>query len=270
MKKLLFAITLLTAMGSVVVCLAIQRHASAALRDRADSAAAQTQTIADLDAQNLRLSQIVDKLKNTRSLSRDEMKELLKLRSDVGQARQLVAAKPGLEATNTILRNAAATRQEHLAQAQAATNYWSKDQLAYAGLATPDDTLKTVLWAMASSNLTLNAFQSYGTPQAVADMQREWKQQGLSPDQQQARMQAMAGSLTSGSEGFHIVNEQSPAPDLAIIDLSFDGEDAVRTFVMQQIDGQWKLNDMLLAGQSEKIPASSSHGEITVQSPTPH
>jgi hypothetical protein len=270
MKKLLVAITLLAATGSVVVCVSIQRHAAAALRNRADSAAAQAQTIADLDARNVRLSRIVDKLKNTRSLSHDEMTELLKLRSNIGQARQLVAAKPGLEAANTTLREAEATRQEHLAQAQAATNYWSKDQLAYAGLATPDDTLKTLLWAMASSNLTPNAFLSYGTPQADADMQREWKQQGLSPDQLQAQMKSMADSLTSGSEGFHIVNEQLPSPDLAVIDLSFDGEDAVRTFILQNIDGQWKLNDMLVAGQTENIPASSSHEEITVQSPTPH
>lgn len=270
MKKLLFAIVLLTATGSIFVCVAIQRHAAAALRDRADSAAAQAQTIADLDARNVRLSQIVDKLKNTRKLSHDEMTELLKLRSNIGQARQLVAAKPALEAANTTLRKAEATRQEHLAQAQAATNYWAKDQLAYAGLATPDDALKTVLWALASSNLNLNALLSYGTPESVAAMQREWKNKGLSPDQQQAQMKGLADSLTSGSEGFHIVNEQLPAPDLAVIDLSFDGEDTVRTFILQNIDSQWKLNDMLVAGQTEKIRSSSSGEEITVQSPTPH
>ncbi|HLX69714.1 MAG TPA: hypothetical protein VKV04_08820 [Verrucomicrobiae bacterium] len=270
MKKLLFAIVLLTATGSVAVCVAIQRHATAALRDRADSAAAQAQTIADLDAQNERLSQIIDKLKNTRSLSHDELTELLKLRSNIGQARQLVAATPGLQATNTMLRKAETTRQEHLAQAQAATNYWAKDQLAYAGFATPDNALKTILSVMTSSNLNLNAFLSYATPESLADMQREWKQKGMSPDQIQAEMKAMAGSLTSGSEGFHIVNEQSPAPDLAVIDLSFDGEDAVRTFVMQQIDGQWKLNDMLVAGQSEKLRSSSGGGEIVVRSPISH
>jgi hypothetical protein len=270
MKKLLFAITLLTAMGSVVVCVAIQRHTAASLRDRADSAAAQAQTIADLDAQNVRLSRIVDKLKNTKSLSHDELTELLKLRSNIGEARQLAAAKPALEATNTILRKAEAIRHEHLAQAQAATNYWPKDQMAYAGLATPDDALKTVLWAMTSSNLDLKAFLSYGTPESVADMQREWKQKGLSPDQQQSQIKAIAGSLTSGSEGFHIVNEQLPSPDLAVIDLSFDGEDAVRTFVLKKIDDQWKFHDMLVAGQTEKIRSSASSEEITVQSPTIH
>src|ERR1041385_2348197 len=185
MKTLLFAISLLAAMGSPIVCVAIQRHIAAALRDRADSAAAQAQTIAALDAQNNRLSRIVDKLKSTKSLSHDELMELLKLRSNIGQARQLAAAKPELEATNTALRKAEAIRQEHLAQAQAATNYMPKHQMAYAGLATPDDALKTVLWAMTSSNLNLSAFLSYGTPESVADMQREWKQKGLLPDQQQ-------------------------------------------------------------------------------------
>src|SRR5580658_2955762 len=249
MKKLLFAITLLTVMGSVAVSVAIQRHTAAALRDRADSAAAQAETITDLDAQNLRLSQIVDKLGNTRKLSHDEMTELLKLRSNVGQARQLVAAKPALEATNTLLRKAEAIRQEHLAQAQAATNYWPKDQLAYAGLATPDDTLRTLLWFMASGNLDLNAWQSYQTPEAVADLQREWNKDGLSPEQQQAQLKAYADGFTSGSDGFHIVNEQMTSPDQAVIDLSFDGEDAMRTFILKNIDGQWKLDDMRVAGQ---------------------
>ena len=249
MKKFLFAVSLLIALGSVAVCVAIQRHSAAALRDRTDSADAQAQTIADLDAQNVRLSQIVDKLKNTRRLSHDEMTELLKLRSNIGQERQLVAARPGLEATNTMLRKQEASRQEHLAQAQAATNYWAKDQLAFAGLATPDDTLKTILWTMASSNMNLSAFLSYGTPQSVAAMQKEWKQSGLSPDQQQAQMKVMADSLMSASEGFHIVNEQMTSPDQAVIDLSFDGEDVVRTFILQKIDGQWKLDDMRVAGQ---------------------
>jgi hypothetical protein len=250
MKKLLFVITLMAVMGSVAVSVAIQRHAAADLRARADSAAAQADTIAALDAQNLRLSQIVDKLKNTRKLSRDETRELLKLRSNIGPARQLAAAKPSLEATNSLLRNAEAIRQEHLAQAQSATNYWPKNQLSYAGFATPDDALKTFLSFMASGNLDLNAWQSFQTPEAVADMQREFNKDGLSPEQQQARLKAYEDGFTSGSDGFHIVNEQMPSPDRAVIDLSFDGEDAVRTFVLKKIDGQWKLHDMLAAGQT--------------------
>jgi hypothetical protein len=100
-------------------------------------------------------------------------------------------------------------------------------------------------------------------------MQQEWKRNGLSPDQQQAQMKAVADSLTSGSEGFHIINEQSPSADLAVIDLSFDGGEAVRTFILQKIDGQWKLDDMLVSGQTKKIHSFSSSEEITVQSPTP-
>ncbi len=247
MKKFLLAITLLAATGSVAVCVAIQRHAAAALRDRADAAAAQTRTIADLDAQNLRLSQIVDKLRKTRKLSHDEMTELLKLRSNIGPARQLAATKPALEAANTKLHKEDAIRQEHLAQAQAATNYWPKNQLAYAGFATPDDTLKSVLWTMASGDL--NAWLSCCTTQAVASMQAEWQRDGLSPDQQQARLKAMADGFMSPSEGFHIVNERLPSPDRADIDLSFDGEDAVRTFVLQKVDGQWKFDDVRVAPQ---------------------
>jgi Tfp pilus assembly protein PilN len=250
MKKLLFAITLLTATGSVAVCVGIQRHTAAALRERAESADAQTQTIVDLDAQNTHLSQIVDKLKSTRKLSHDEMTELLKLRSNIGQARQLVAAKPALEAANTRLREIETNRLEHLAQAQAATNYWPKNQLSFAGFATPDDTVRTILWTMATSNVNLNAFKSYCTPQSVADMQREWKERGLSPDKQQAELNALADGYMSPSEGFHIVKERFPSPDKADVDVSFDGEDVVRCFMLQKIDGQWKFDDVRVPGHT--------------------
>jgi hypothetical protein len=103
---------------------------------------------------------------------------------------------------------------------------------------------------MAAGNPDLNAWQSYQTPEAVADLQREWKKDGLSPEQQQAQLKAYVDGFTSGSDGFHIVNEQMTSPDQAMIDLSFDGEDAVRTFVLKQIDGQWKLDDMRVAGQT--------------------
>ncbi len=253
MKKILFVITIALATASVAVCVAIQRHTTSALQERADSAADQAQTIADLDAQNQRLSQIVDKLKKTEGLSHEEMLELAKLRHDVGEARQLVAAKPGLEARNAKLRQKEADRRKHLAEAQAAPNYWAKDQLTFAGYATADDALKTLLWTITSGNF--NAWQSNCTPEAVASLQQEWQKHGLTPDQQQVQMKAMADGLTSRSEGFHIVNEQWPSPDQANIALSFDGEDAVRTFVLKKIGDQWKFHDMVLrGGQSVTSP----------------
>lgn len=255
MKKLLCAITIVIAAASVAVCVVIQRRTASALQERADSAAAQARNIADLDVENKRLSQIVDKLKKTQGFSQDEMMELAKLRHDVSKARHLAAAKPGLEAANAKLRKNEADRRQHLAEAQALANYWPKDQLAFAGFATPDDTVKTVLWNMLSCNSNVDDWQSYCTPQAIASMQEELLKRGLTPEQVQAQWKAIAGGLTSASDGFHIVDEQFPSPDRADIALSFDGEDAVRTFILKKIDDQWKFDDLLVAGQTKPARA---------------
>lgn len=251
MKKILFAATLIIAAGSVAVCVTIQKRTASALQKRADSAAAQAQTIADLDSQNQHLTQIADKLKSAKGLSHDETMELAKLRHDVGEARRLVAAKPSLDAANVKLRQSEADRRQHLAEAQALPNYWPKNQLAFAGFATPDDTVKTLLWSMSGSNLNVNDWQSYCTPHAAESMEKEWQKHGVTPEQQQAGLRITADGLLSGSEGFHIVNEQSPSADQANIALSFDGEDVVRTFILKKIDNQWKFDDLLFSDQTK-------------------
>jgi hypothetical protein len=44
--------------------------------------------------------------------------------------------------------------------------------------------------------------------------------------------------------------DAAAGPNQAFIDLSFDGEDTVRTVILKQIDGQRKLDDMRVAGQN--------------------
>ena len=247
MNKFFIAIAVTVVAGSVAVCFAIQRQTAAAVQERASSAAQQSATLAELSAENQRLSQILEKLKNTQPLSHDQSLELAKLRSQAGRIRQLAAAQPRIQATNAQLRRIQSDREKHLAEAQALPNYWPKDQLAFAGYATPDDALKSLLWTMQTGNL--NSWQSNCTPEAVASLEQEWKKHGLPPEEQESELKTMAAGLTGNSQGFHIVSEQTPSAEQAVIDLSFDGEDTVRTFVLKKIGGDWKFHDLVFQGQ---------------------
>jgi hypothetical protein len=247
MNKLTMAIAVAVVAGSIAVCVAIQRQTTAAIQERTKSVAEQKEALASLSADNERVSEILDNLKNTQPLNHDQLLELARLRSHVGQIRQIVAAAPRIQATNAQLHQIQAERQKHLAEAQALPNYWPKDQLAFAGYATPDDTLKSLLWTMQTGNI--NSWQSNCTPEAAASLEQEWKKHGLTPEQQEAQLKAMAAGFMGGSSGFHIVNEETPTPGQAVIDLSFDGEDTVRTFVLKQSGGGWKFSDVVFKGQ---------------------
>ena len=120
-----------------------------------------------------------------------------------GRIRQLAASwQPRIQATNAQLRRIQSDREKHLAEAQALPNYaGSKDQLlAFAGYATPDDALKSLLWTMQTGNF--NSWQSNCTPEAVASLEREWKQHGLPPEEQESELKTMAAGLTGNSQGF--------------------------------------------------------------------
>jgi hypothetical protein len=236
--------------GTTAVCLAIQRRAAVSLRERAESAQKQAEAIANATTDNQRLSGLVENLGNTAPLSRPEILELAKLRNQVRVNRELVAAKVGIDTTNAKLRQVAADCQRKLAEAQAAPNYWPKDQLSFAGLSTPEATMQSLLWSAQTGNL--NSWESLCTTGAVAEMTAEWQRHGLTPDQQQDELQTMGRALTSASAGFHIVNERNPAPDETDIDLSFDGEDAVRTFVLNRVGSDWKFDKVLQKDEAEQ------------------
>jgi len=208
--------------------------------------------VAQLSADNERLSNLVASVKSSELLSREQLGDLLKLRHEVSQLRQAGSAKPQLQKSNATLRVAAQEAAEKLAEAQAAPNYWPKDQLAFAGYGDPDSALKSMLAVMNKGDAS--SWRTMLTPEALAGLQKEMSKHGLSETQQDAEIKQMGTMLVASSVGFHIIDETLPAPDQAIINLSFDGEGAVRKFVLKKINDQWKFQELLFAGQGDSAP----------------
>ena len=247
--QLRFAIVAGMLTVSVVACGIIQYRAKAVSRERDLVWRDQAQRLISLTAENQRLSNLVEQVKNERLLPAEQFRDLLRLRGEIGQLRLSETEQKELQKTNAQLRAARAESQKQMAEAQAAPNYWPKEQLAYAGYASPESAMKSMLWAMRSGNL--GSWQQSCTPQARADLEREWRKHGMSDADIAQEIKTMSESLTAASTGFHIVEQTDERPDKVVVNLSFDGEGKTRKFVLKRIGDEWKFHNLLVAGQEE-------------------
>ena len=232
----------------IAVSLAIWHSGQAKLGENAEATRRQAEQIAGLSAENQRLSNQVASARAAQSLAPEELSELLRLRGQVGLLRQNDKEEARLQATNAQLRAARAAWEKQVAEARAAPNFWAKDQLAFAGYAEPEATLKTVLWAMNTGDV-----KSYLAGWASGDNVNVLFE-GELRTQDETELASGRKSLaeTLGPAiGFHILDKKVKSPDQVILDLSFDGEGKARKFVVQKAGNEWKLTDMLRPGQNE-------------------
>ncbi|HEY3864046.1 MAG TPA: hypothetical protein VGO59_19415 [Verrucomicrobiae bacterium] len=247
MNKFTIAAVLAIVTASAAISFAIQRQAGARMRGQTETMRQQSEQSAQLSAENGRLSNLMAGLKSSQRLSKEQLAGLLKLRDEIGRLRQNGKIKTQLQETNARLRAIAARSEKQLAEAQAEPNYWPKDQLAYAGYSDPESSMKSMLAAMNSGDVA--SWRQSCTPEAIAQLTREWQERGLTEAQQDAEVKLMAGMLMSSASGFHIIGEETAAPDEMTINLSFDGEGKARKFVLRKIGNEWKFHDLIMAGQ---------------------
>jgi len=236
------------AVAGVAASLVIQQSSQASLRERAEALSRQAEQIAQLSAENERLSNLVARAGNSHGLAPDQLAELLRLRGQIGRLRQAAKEQAQLEAANGQLRAARARSEEELAAARAAPNFWAKDQLAFAGYADPEAALKTLLWALKNADLKACLASCAFGPEASAALEQLPREQVEA--QMAAELKMMSDSLAP-SVGFHIVDKKVKSTDQAVLKLSFDGEGKVRRFVMKRTGNEWKMADMLRPGEEE-------------------
>jgi 5'-3' exonuclease len=249
MTKFSTIATALAVAASLTMSVVLEQRAEARLGRQNARRQQQAAQLAQLSAQNEGLSNLIAQLRSAQSLSKDQLKELLRLRNEAGRIRLSAQEKVKLQATNAVLRGVKAKAEQQLAEAQASANYWPKDQLSFAGRADPASALKSMLAAMNSGDVS--AWRANCTPEAVSNMEREWTQRGLSAAQQDAEIKSMSEMLLSSSVGFHILDENLTSDNRAVVNLSFDGEGTARKFVLRKVGGEWMFDDLLVAGQDD-------------------
>lgn len=242
MSRLTLGLVGAVAAAGIVASLVIKRSGEAKLREFAGLSRQQAEQIGQLSAENERFSNVVARSGGSEPLASDQLRELLKLRGQIGLLRQAAGEQARLQAANQQLRAGLAVSEQELAEARAAPNFWPKEQLAFAGYADPEAALKTSLWAM--SNGDVKAFIACWAPGPVVSAALEDLRQKT-----EAEMAAEGNSLAQNLApciGFHIVEKRVKSADEVVYRLSFDGEGKTRSVLLKRVGNEWKLADLLI------------------------
>jgi len=241
MRKLEWIIVGVSVAASVVMTVAIEQRSADRQNGQRELLKEQAAQLAQAASENARLTNLVAHAKTMSSLAPEQLRDLLRLRSEVGQLRNLESQKPALEASNAQLRAMAEKSEAALALARALPNYWPKEQLSFAGYGDPASATRSFLAAMKNGDpkAMLDCFD----PAMAAGMEAELKRDGGDPVAKEAEIKSMLGDFLSNAEGFHIVDQTPTAPNEVTVNVSFDGEGQVRKMVFRQFGNDWKFVD---------------------------
>jgi hypothetical protein len=190
-------------------------------------------------------------------LSRDDFKELLQLRGEMHELRQKAeeAARLRLAANpESGPRTNRISEQPGWDIEQTIQAHWTKEQLQFAGRATPVNALQSSLWVFAQNNPDILA--SYIDPESRSNLIAGAFMEGGTAEERLAwQAKSMAQSLAPSS-GFYAGAEISSRipdlnPDLHIFPVYFEDEALTRLFALRNIDGEWKLQGIYRPVQVE-------------------
>lgn len=242
------AVALLVA--SFAAPLAIWRHAQARWLEQDGLLRERAGRLTGLSAENHRLSRLAEQAKGP-SLSDQRLREVLRLRGEIGLLRRMAGEAAQLRAMNQQLEAARTNPSRELSAPPpdaVILARWPKGQLAFAGYADPAAALETALCAMSRGDANLLAASV--TPEAKRTMTREdWvgAEHGPAADEIAASTRNIADSL-SPSGAFYLVGQKLTGEDQAILDVYFDAEGKTRKFALEKIGAEWKLKAMGAAG----------------------
>jgi hypothetical protein len=166
--------------------------------------------------------------------------ELLRLRAEVGALLQLTNEWVRASNENT---EAHAALDHYILDASpkiATADFWPRDSWNSTGFASPDDALRSSLWA--SKNGNLQALLDSATGQLLQMIQKEFE--GKSADE--AAMLAMDEVMNLKS--VQVLNREYQSADTAVLTTAFEDGTQTHTnrLLLKRIDNQWKL-----AGQND-------------------
>ena len=230
MTKLKLGILTAIIIAGSAAAWAIQQSARTKLRERNESLEPQARQLALLSAENERLSNLLAVEKTSRSLSKDQLQELLKLRGQAGQQHLLRTEEDELRATNQRWRAA-------LANSGTNHGYWTGDQLTHVGYAEPEAAMKSTLAVWLNGDPA--AYLASCPPEERAAIEKEW--QGKSGAEFAARCKLMAGLYAPATEGVRVLSKKTISQDEAVLDLYFEGDGKSREFNLKKFGDEWRV-----------------------------
>jgi hypothetical protein len=233
MTRLQFSILSAAILAGAAACWMVEHSARTRLLQENESLRQQADQLALLAAENERLSNSLAGAKGPASLPAAEFRELLRLRSQVGQLDRTRREADELRAAN---------QQLVVGLANSGTNqgYWTGEQLVFAGFADPESAMKSTLAAWISGDP--GAFVASCVPAARAALEK--MREATSEAEFAARTRVLAALYRPATEGVRILGEKTISEDEAVLDLYFEGDGKSREFLLRRIEDEWKVTGL--------------------------
>jgi hypothetical protein len=228
-KRVILSVLCAIAVLGVSIWVAIGYQTRLSLEEENQGLRQQVDQMAELVAENERLSNLVAQASQSRPLSEDQMRELVRLRGEVGALRQQGKA-PASQPNETPPAPAKA------APAAPTADYCPRASWSFAGYASPNSALQSALWAASKGDLKTLAGCLTGDAQKIAETLLGSKSGG--------EIQAGVISQLAGFKSLRVLSSEARDEDTVV--LTTETEEAngteTRKALMKKVGGDWKLS----------------------------
>jgi len=231
MTKLQSAIVGAVVIAGVATPLVIQQQSK--LREENQALHKQTEQLAQIQADNDRLSNLLASADSSQKLASNQLSELLRLRGEVGGLRSQTNEINKLQAENQRLRSslAAGSTAKRANQTASTDEALPKESWAFVGYADPESAFQSTVWA--ASHGEVKSFLAGLSPDAP-----EFRDaQGKTEDEIAARWTREFDRVT----GFRIIGKEPVSNDEVILTVHAEGIDELGKFKLQRVGSDWKF-----------------------------
>ena len=219
--------------AGVLASWSIQHFGRMQLREKTEAWRQQADQLARWSAKNEALSNLLAQGMSGAVLPNDQIRELLRLRSQVGQLHRTAMEADELRAANQRLLATLAryeTNEDHL----------TVEPLAFTGFTNPESAMKSTLWAWINGDRA--AFLASATPEDQADWEKQW--QNKSELEIAADCKCYAPLYGPAAEGVCVLGKKAVSDNETVIDIYFEGDGEIRKFVLKKFGDEWKVTGL--------------------------
>jgi hypothetical protein len=160
--------------------------------------------------------------------------EVSQLRAGVKEADQFRTENQRLRGTGRPLQAAPSTGVAAPSATASQEGYYTKENWAFTGYATPEAALQSVIWAMREGD-TRTLLASLA-PEEMARMQKEWG------NKSEAQVSADAKRGTDKLSGIRILESKALSDDEVVLSVyAAGGEDKVQKISMKRYGAEWRM-----------------------------
>lgn len=229
----ILAVALIAALAIIGGLWGMQMESHRRLREQAQTSRGLSAQLALLEADNLRLSNMV--LHAGTPLADAQLAELENLRDEVQRLRRQTNDVQKLQTEIRHLRDQLSTARNSMGS-NAPPNVppediFPRDSWEFAGYDTPEDTLESVTWAISQGEE--DAYMAGLSPELANEMQSELAGGDFGE---------LGPAELSNATGFRIVDRQSISDNERVYTLYMDGEGDEVNMVLDYTNGEWVVS----------------------------